>query len=229
MAAVERIPKNGRNEFHKYDYATEADIVAAIRGELASRGVMLIPSIVDEQRHPVGEKGSVLTVLSMQMEFRDADSNESIVKPWRGYGTDKEDKGGYKAMTGGEKYYMLKTFLIPTGDDPESDDTTHPQARANQRAAAERRPIPQAPVQRASQASAPPQPPQQIRYISDPQRKRLYAIASHAGWKDAEVKDYLKRKHGIETSAAIPMSKYEEICTALEAGAETGATNGQRQ
>ena len=73
MAAVERIPKNGRNEFHKYDYATEADIVAAIRGELASRGVMLIPSIVDEQRHPVGEKGSVLTVLSMQMEVRDAD------------------------------------------------------------------------------------------------------------------------------------------------------------
>ena len=28
MAAVERVPKRGRNDFHKYDYATEADIAA---------------------------------------------------------------------------------------------------------------------------------------------------------------------------------------------------------
>lgn len=122
MAAVERIPKRGRNDFHKYDYATEADIAATIRGELAQRSVMLIPSIVGESRHPVGEKGSVLTVLEMEMEFLDGESGESIKKPWRGYGTDKEDKGGYKAMTGGEKYFLLKTFLLPTGDDPERED-----------------------------------------------------------------------------------------------------------
>ncbi len=103
MQAVERIPKNGRNEFHRYDYATEADIVTAIRGELAQRNVMLLPSVTGEARHSVGEKGSVLTVLEMEMEFIDGDSGESIKKSWRGYGTDKEDKGGYKAMTGGGK------------------------------------------------------------------------------------------------------------------------------
>lgn len=119
MAAVERIPKRGRNDFHKYDYATEADIAATIRQELASRHVMLIPAIIGEQRHAVGEKGSVLTVLEMEMEFWDGETGESIVKPWRGYGSDKDDKGGYKAMTGGEKYFLLKTFLMPTGDDPE--------------------------------------------------------------------------------------------------------------
>lgn len=122
MAAVERVPKRGRNDFHKYDYATEADIAATIRKELADRHVMLIPSITGEARHPVGEKGSVLTVLEMEMEFFDGESNESIKKTWRGYGTDKEDKGGYKAMTGGEKYFLLKTFLMPTRDDPERDE-----------------------------------------------------------------------------------------------------------
>jgi hypothetical protein len=122
MAAVERIPKRGRNDFHKYDYATEADIAATVRKELADRNVMLFPAITGESRHPVGEKGSVLTVIEMEMEFRDGDSGESITKPWRGYGTDKEDKGGYKAMTGGEKYFLLKTFLMPTGDDPERED-----------------------------------------------------------------------------------------------------------
>lgn len=122
MAAVERIPKRGRNDFHKYDYATEADIAATVRAELAARHVMLIPAIVGESRHSVGEKGSVLTVLEMEMEFLDGESGESIKKPWRGYGTDKEDKGGYKAMTGGEKYFLLKTFLMPTGDDPEREE-----------------------------------------------------------------------------------------------------------
>jgi hypothetical protein len=123
MAVVERIPKRGRNDFHKYDYATEADIAATVRKELASRHVMLIPAIVGESRHPVGDKGSVLTVIEMEMEFLDGETGESIKKPWRGYGTDKEDKGGYKAMTGGEKYFLLKTFLMPTGDDPERDES----------------------------------------------------------------------------------------------------------
>lgn len=122
MAAVERIPKRGRNDFHKYDYATEADIAATVRKELAERHVMLIPSIVGEERHVVGDKGDVLTVLHMEMEFLDGESNQSLKKPWRGYGTDKSDKGGYKAMTGGEKYFLLKTFLMPTGDDPERED-----------------------------------------------------------------------------------------------------------
>lgn len=122
MAAVGRVPKHGRNDFHGYDYATEADIAECIRQELAKRSVMLIPAILEQQRTAVGEKGSVLTTLVMEMEFLDGETGESIKKPWLGYGSDKDDKGGYKAMTGAEKYFLLKTFLIPTGDDPERDE-----------------------------------------------------------------------------------------------------------
>jgi hypothetical protein len=121
MAAVERIPKNGHNSFHHYDYATEADIVAAVRQELAARQVMLFPAITGSSREPVGDKGSVLTHLLMEFTFVDGESGEQITRPWLGAGTDKEDKGAYKAMTGGEKYFLLKTFLIPTGDDPENE------------------------------------------------------------------------------------------------------------
>ena len=125
MKAVERIPKHGRNTFHNYDYATEADIVAAVRTELANRNVMCLPAIVNREREPVGEKGSVLTHLDMTFTFVDGDSGEREMCPWLGAGTDKEDKGAYKAMTGGEKYFLLKTFLIPTGDDPDQDAETH--------------------------------------------------------------------------------------------------------
>ncbi len=125
MAAVERVPKRGRNEFHKYDYATEADIVTEIRQELAKRHVLLVPGIDGCERIPVGDKGSMLTHLSMTFTFLDGDSGEELTRHWMGAGSDKDDKGLYKAMTGGEKYFLLKTFLIPTGDDPELDTATN--------------------------------------------------------------------------------------------------------
>lgn len=119
MSAVKRIPKNGYNDFHKYKFATEADVVEVIRQELASRNVMLFPSVDDVTRDPVGEKGNVVTTLRMTFTFMDGDTGETVSRGWAGFGADKDDKGGYKAMTGGEKYFLLKTFLIPTGDDPE--------------------------------------------------------------------------------------------------------------
>lgn len=132
MAAVERVPKRGHNAFHKYDYATESDIVATVRKELAARHVMLFPAVTSERREPVGDKGSVLTTLTMAFRFVDGESGESLEFPWLGAGSDKEDKGVYKAMTGGEKYFLLKTFLMPTGDDPEQDDDKPQPARAPQ-------------------------------------------------------------------------------------------------
>ena len=117
MAAVYNVPKRGRNDFHKYDYATEADIAATVRAELAARHVLLIPSIVGETRHSVGEKGSWLTVLEMEMEFLDGESNESIKKPWRGYGSDKDDKGGYKGGTANTGIHRPEGIFMSYGPD----------------------------------------------------------------------------------------------------------------
>ena len=126
MAAVERVPKRGRNTFHNYDYATEADIVSVVRQELASRNVMLIPHIDQCIRIDLppkaGKDRDPVTDVAMVFTFLDGESGESIAKCWRGTGQDGGDKGLYKAITGAEKYFLLKTFLIPTGDDPERDD-----------------------------------------------------------------------------------------------------------
>jgi hypothetical protein len=122
MAAVESIPKRGKNTFHNYDYATEADIVATVRQKLAAENVMLFSAVDRIEREAVGEKGQVLTTIRMTFTFIDGESGATLSFPWAGAGTDKEDKGLYKAMTGGEKYFLLKTFLMPTGDDPERDE-----------------------------------------------------------------------------------------------------------
>lgn len=115
MAAVSRVPKRGRNDFHKYDYATEADIAEAVRLELAKRGIMIIPSCDGVERD--GD----LTVT--RHTYRITDGDETLACSWAGFGQDKGDKGLYKAFTGAEKYFLLKLFLMPTGDDPERDDS----------------------------------------------------------------------------------------------------------
>ena len=37
------------------------------------------------------------------------------------YLLDKGDKAGYKANTGAIKYYLANTFMVATGDDPETE------------------------------------------------------------------------------------------------------------
>lgn len=136
MAAVQRVPKNGYNEFHQYHYALEADILDALRDELSKRNVLLIPAVTGRSRDGVGEKGMVVTHLDMEFTFMDAETGETLMRPWLGAGADKEDKGAYKAMTGGEKYFLLKMFLVPTGDDPEGEEGQ------------QRKPAPSSPVTR---------------------------------------------------------------------------------
>jgi hypothetical protein len=48
--------------------------------------------------------------------------------------------------------------------------------------------------------------------ISEPQRKRLYAIYKTAKKTDDQVKAFLKETYGIESSAEIDKNDYEEIC-----------------
>lgn len=123
MALVSRVPKNGRNDFHKYDYVTEADILDAVRTAMAERRLILVPSAVDAKSESVGDKGDRLFTLRQRFTVHDGDSGEELAFDMYGQGSDKLDKGCYKAATGAEKYALLKLFMIPTGDDPEREES----------------------------------------------------------------------------------------------------------
>ena len=115
MAAVDRIPKNGRNDFHKYNYVTEADLVDVIRPLMAEIGLILIPS--QGERIDDGE----IVKIHHSFTFIDADDGSTVQFMVWGEGHDKLDKGSYKAFTGAMKYALMKSFLVSTGDDPEQD------------------------------------------------------------------------------------------------------------
>lgn len=137
MAIVDRVPKRGRNDNHGYDYATEADIATAVRSALAERHLLLVPDVLPEHTkvtEHVTKSGGVQRIASILVKFtlHDGDSGETLCYHIPGEGQDGGDKAFYKAVTGAEKYALLKIFLIPTGDDPERE----PAGKSVQREAA---------------------------------------------------------------------------------------------
>jgi hypothetical protein len=64
-----------------------------------------------------------MTELDLEFTWINADKPEETVTvcPWYGQGVDNSEKGVGKSLTYAEKYFILKTFNIPTDkDDPDS-------------------------------------------------------------------------------------------------------------
>lgn len=126
MKEVDRVPKHGRNEYHGYSYALETDIIAAVRNSLVERGIFISTSVAS-----TGRQGDV-TEVTTKHTFHDAETGEELTVRGYGQGQDWGDKGGYKAITGAIKYFLLKNFLIATGDDPEHDIPAPPPQRVQE-------------------------------------------------------------------------------------------------
>ena len=119
---ISRVPKRGRNEFHKYDYVTEADLLDAVRAKLSEAHIAYFFSVDDVTVRETEAKAGPITEVAVTATFADGDTGETFSVKGAGAGQDAGDKGLYKAITGAQKYVVMKTFLVPTGDDPELDD-----------------------------------------------------------------------------------------------------------
>lgn len=115
LAEVGYIKKDKRNEFHKYNYASEAIILERLHPLFKKHGLILNINCSDYVR-----QGDITTVKTT-IKIIDADSGQEEISAFYGEGQDKGDKGIYKAYTGAMKYFLMKTFMIPTGDDPEKE------------------------------------------------------------------------------------------------------------
>lgn len=125
MQATGYVQRTGKNAFHGYSYATEADVLDKLRPAMIENGLILIPSVDGEPR--TDEHGNTHLVMAYTLAHV---SGAIWPQPIRvpGCGGDKStktgtvgDKGTYKAMTGANKYLLYKLFQIATGDDPEME------------------------------------------------------------------------------------------------------------
>lgn len=132
---VTHVEKDGRNDFHKYDFASANAVLAVIRKPLYAEGVSVTPSILSiEDREYTTSKGkaSVVTTVTVKYTFVDSETGEREECVYAGRGDDNADKGLSKALTSAAKTFIIGAFLLPTGDDPEADRATDERAADRQ-------------------------------------------------------------------------------------------------
>lgn len=127
QAAVRGLTKD--KAAFNYDYVTGDKLLNVVRPMMIERGLLLLPSVADVKTQVVNysawdnkaktliEKTEILYVVKIDMTWVDSEDGETLVERWAGSGMNAFDKGFGSALTYGERYYLLKTFHIPTDKD----------------------------------------------------------------------------------------------------------------
>ena len=179
-----RVPKRGVNQFHKYKYVLEADLVEEVREKLSKHGIFISASTkrteVIELSKPNNKTGELVVqkvgMLFVEYTFRDGTTCETFTVEGVGEIDQDGGKGIYKAQTGAMKYMLMKNFLIDTGDDPE-DDNRKPAKTPAAASDYPKTPVRQMAAKGASAAAPLPAPStSDERMITEPQKEMIFAM-----------------------------------------------------
>lgn len=117
MKNVEYLRKDKPVEYGttKYKAIGEEKVTMTLRKELIAHNIVVYPIKQD-----VFKDGNVTTT-NTEYKMVNVDNPEDfIILASSGQGADSQDKGVGKAMTYSFKYMFLRTFAIPTGEDPDN-------------------------------------------------------------------------------------------------------------
>ena len=128
MQEVEYLQKDDRvgDGRNSYKAITEEKVTEVIRKSLIKNKVIILPF---EQVHTRTDTPSInyegkpqiirLATVDVKYKIIDVETGDFEIVPSSGTGVDTQDKAVGKAMTYSYKYMMLRTFAIPTGEDPD--------------------------------------------------------------------------------------------------------------
>lgn len=116
MKNVQYLKKDDNVEFGntKYKAMSEEKVTQTLREELVKQGLVVFP--IEQTCNRVGN----ITHVDVKYRMVNAENPDEYIEiASAGDGADTQDKGSGKAMTYAFKYMFLRTFAIPTGDDPD--------------------------------------------------------------------------------------------------------------
>ena len=131
MRTCAYVQRQGENTYHRYRYATAADVFDKVNSALVQEGLISLaqPNIVSTEQVTTAKGGIETRVtVSMTITILDALTGESLVLTGYGSGQDIGDKAVMKAQTAALKYTWMLSLNISTGDDPEADITVDARA-----------------------------------------------------------------------------------------------------
>ena len=165
------VQKKGYNQNQQYKYATEGDILECLKKAFTEVGLIYTMSLsgAPTGRETITAKGTKQWVTDIIIKFSliDPESGETVELLFPGSGIDTGDKGLYKALTGCQKYFLAKNFMIETGNDPEANDnnrTSGHKRRTN---------IPDKVVTEIMNRFTPPLPPRSEAVMNDAAKKSI--------------------------------------------------------
>lgn len=149
MGKMSRIQKTGENTQQHYKFATESDIVDMVRTAMAEENLAFLPVMIDVEGKSFGDKGGVRWKANFLFTFADGETGATYSCPWIAESIDYGDKGVNKVATAAVKYFLLKTFLISTGDKADDADNDSVDMRNQKPATPKRQSLPADEIQAA--------------------------------------------------------------------------------
>ena len=119
------LKKGGVNKYDKYSYFSEAQYKELFTELFSEVGLELSFTELEYLTFTGSDKqanGRMPRIKFILSDIETGFYEESVIT---GEGIDKGDKAGYKAYTGALKYYLANTFMVATGDDPETESPAH--------------------------------------------------------------------------------------------------------
>lgn len=119
------LQETGYNDFSRYNYSTEADLLNAYVDQMLEVGLYFLQDVVEQDitMQEFGEAFYSVAKLRIKITIIDAETGEKLECHFPGFNTDKKaDKAAYKALTGGIKYGMKKILHLDSGIDGDADN-----------------------------------------------------------------------------------------------------------
>lgn len=170
MQEVQYLAKDDHVEFGqtRYKALSEEKVTTIMRDKLLKYNLVVFPI-----EQTAGRTGNI-THVDVKYRMVNVDNPEEYIEiVSAGDGADTQDKGSGKAMTYAFKYMWLRTFALPTGEDP--DKVSSAELDAKEAQAKEQRPI-----------------------ICERCGKDVYPVKKRNGeiWNAADMETYSRRKFG---------------------------------
>lgn len=128
MKDVDYLQKDDAIKFGNTNYKaiSEEKVTSTVRKALLEYGLVILPI---EQEH---SREGTLSTVDTKYKIVDIETGDSEIIVSSGTGADTQDKGVGKAMTYSYKYLLLRTFAIPTGEDPDKTSSAELDAKQNE-------------------------------------------------------------------------------------------------
>lgn len=191
MKNIEYLAKDGKVEFGttKYKAISEEKVTTAVREQLVKQGIVIIPIQQEsENKELTRTEKSVNMLTSVHTRYRIQnvdDVNDFIEVESNGTGVDTQDKGVGKAMTYAYKYMLLRTFAIPTGEDPDKISSAETDAKIKKEIEAEQEKV----ISRQKEESL--DKAIENRKISDETVLQVLEKYGYSSTKEIKMKDYM--------------------------------------